>query len=340
MREEVLARLGARLSKTRELADRLTDSISADAGGFPFFANLRLEGRAVVSDQVVGAARAIEVNFAEARIHESNRAKLGEGGFGLPVTPEDHERGIRYDAEGVAFFRAVGSSLDCIAAVCVGLLRLPSSIRQASFRDVLSTDPARAPDEILRRLWSGLQELVRHEGNDPSCWLAWTLEMRHALMHRGRQMNMLIPRPTPPPLVALPHHVATEVARERFRADSHFRTKPWLPDMRHLADAKDVASDAILREPADVTVRGIADALARLLERCSGWLLDSWESIEDPDIPLPAWEVKRAHAIDFRGFIPDHELPPMSAMLVSPRDAERVRLAMKLRDAAAVDEAS
>lgn len=340
-RQEVVARLGVALPHASELAERLLKSISSEAGGLPFFEDLPFHVRAVVSDQLVGAARAIEVNLVEARIHESNRAAIGEGGFGFPVTSADHERAIRYEAEGVAFFRAVGSALDCFAAVVVGLLRVPVSIRRASFGDVLRVDPRNAPDEELKRIWGELRKLIAREANSPTDWLAWTLEMRHAVMHRARLMHILVARPTESLPLALPAQVAAELVRERLRADSHFRRKPWLPDMQHLADAQAVADDAILREPEAVTLRGIADATNRLVELCSACLLDNWAIIEKSDIPSPVgvWLPEAEKEIDFRGFIPDHELPPMSAMVISPRDSERVRLAIRLREDLAGGEA-
>jgi hypothetical protein len=332
-RREFVTRLGLDVKHTQELGDRLLGALDSDMGGLPFFADLPLVARAIASDQVVGAARAIDANLVEARLHERNHHSLAESGFGLPTTLDDHERAACIGSETVAFFRAIGSTLDCLAAVMVGLLRIPVSIRRASFTQVLKLDPDKADSEDVRELWSGLRELVDRAGNDPPDWIAWTLEMRHALMHRARLLTVLVARETKMPPLALPSHVRSQVAMERLRADYHFRARPWLPDMQHLADGGAEITDAILREPETVTIKGIATATNTLTEDCCEWLLVEWATIEKlVNSPLKAWRVEESDAITFRGFVPDHPMPDMTSMMISPRDEERIRLAALVRD--------
>ncbi len=334
MRREFIANLGVELEHTQQLGDRLLDSVRAENGGFTFFADLPLDARAIASDQVVGAARAVEANLVEARLHESNHGALAAGGFGLPVTLEDHERAARIGAETVAFFRAIGSTLDCMAALLIGLLRVPQSIRRASFTVILRLDPADAASPTLGALWSGLKALVDAHGDDPPDWLRWTLEMRHALMHRARLLDMLVARETDLPQLALPRHVMRDLAVERLRADHHFRRKPWLPDMEHLADGQTRIADAILREPESVTIRGVAASTNTLVEACSRWLLSEWSTIASVVAsPADQWRIEPPQTINFAGFVPDHEMPEVRAMMISPRDQERVRLAATVRDA-------
>ena len=333
MRRQFISSLGLDVAHTQELGDRLLAAIRAGDGGIPFFADLPLRARAVASDQIVGAARAIEANLVEARLHESNHAAHAADGFGLPATLQDHERAARIGAETVAFFRAIGSTLDCMAALVTGLLRIPQSIRRASFAAIVRLNPADAPSATTRALWSGMKELVDAQAADPPDWLAWTLEMRHALMHRARLLDILVARETDLPPLVLPRRVMAETARDRLRADHHFRRRPWLPDMEHLADQQTRIADAILREPETVTIRGIAASTNELVEACSSWLLGEWPTIEGfVASPVKAWQVEPPRAITFAGFIPDHEMPEVGAMMMSPRDEERVRLAIFVRE--------
>src|SRR4051812_20321506 len=262
------------------------------------------------------------------------RGGLSGGGGGVPPTLVDHERAARVTAETRGFFRAVASTPRCRPGVIIGVLRAPVSRPRAPFSARLRLDPESAPAPALKQLWLGLHALIEEQSYDPQDWLTWTLEMRHALMHRSRLLDLLVARESEPLPLVLPQHVAQEVAFERLRADHHFRAKPWLPDMEHLADDQTAVGDAILREPSAVTIHGIAVNTQSLVEGISAYLLAKWRAIEAyVGSPVNEWRIEKPRRITFAGFAPSYELPTTSSMLISPRDEERVRLAAKLRDA-------
>jgi hypothetical protein len=82
--------------------------------------------------------------------------------------------------------------------------------------------------------------------------------MRHALMHRPRHMSFLLPRELAIPQVWLPESAVRPVVEARLRFDPHFRRKPWLPDMRYLADPLlGRLPDAVLGEKGDADCPGL-----------------------------------------------------------------------------------
>lgn len=321
-----------RIANVRALADRLNSDFRAADGGFAAYSALPLEHRAVVSDQIVGAPQAVPSNLIEARLHEKDMNELLSGGlpFG-EVTLKSHERSTRVDMAIVGFFRGVGSALDCLAAAAIGVLRLPCSIRRATFPQLRGFGTAKTYP-----VWAELTNLVDHYANDPAeGWLDWTLEMRHALMHRPRLLTLLLPRDTPPLRVLLPKAVAKVVLQDRLRFDPYFRRTPWLPDMQHLASGRAGGlSDAVLGEIATQTARGVFESVNQLTEELAGWLLEKWADAGVQGIPLPdAWALEADPELDFRGFAPMPFPEGLAAAVISPYDQERIALAAQLHRA-------
>jgi hypothetical protein len=283
---------------------------------------------------MLGGSQGVIRNFVEARLHEQDiNSLLADGVPFAEATPEANEQSARIDMSFVGFFRAVGSALDCLAATAIGVLRLPFSIRRASFPGLLNLR-----GDVARRdpAWAQLKELISENADDPTGWLRWTLEMRHALMHRPRLMSILLPRETPEPRLWLPAPAARLLMRERLRFDPHFRRRPWLPDMQHLADPYlGGLPDAVFGEKATQTTRGCFEATNRLTEDIAGVLLEKWDDTDVRAIapPTEAWAVEAPLAIAFEGFAPARLPADLAAGVISPHDEERIRLAADLHNA-------
>jgi hypothetical protein len=319
------------------LADRLLADFRASDGGFASLAELPMPQRAVVSDQIVGAAQAVPRNLLEARLHEADvNALLVDGVALTEPTFELHEASTRTDMHVVGFFRGVGSTLDCLAAAAIGVARLPLSIRRAGFSHVMNLSAETAAQQ---EAWVDLKALVDHHAGDPQGWLRWTLEMRHALMHRPRLMSLNLPREAVAPRLALPAWVARQVMRERLRFDPHFRRRPWLPDMQHLADPYlGSLPEAVIAETATQTIRGVFEATNRLTEDMASMLV---EMLDDPVVaaippPETKWALEDVPDAGFAGFAPVAFPADMSG-IISAADAERIRLAAALHGAGHVD---
>jgi hypothetical protein len=128
--------------------------------------------RATVSDQIRSAAHGIEENLLEARLHELDVAAL-VGPHGLPMPYEnasinDHLRNDRLEMNTVGFFRAFGSTLDCLAAVLIGVVRIPMSLRFADMAALARFDPTASG----RLVPSDLSKSSERGG--PSSSTSWT----------------------------------------------------------------------------------------------------------------------------------------------------------------------
>ena len=82
----------------------------------------------------------------EARLHQHQFEQLvPNDGIRFPAQTE--QRATILDAREwtwrSAAARALGSTLDCLAAVAIGVLRMPFSIQRAAFADLTKTIPAK-----------------------------------------------------------------------------------------------------------------------------------------------------------------------------------------------------
>jgi hypothetical protein len=330
-----IASHGVRREQIRALATQLESDFRADAGGYATLRDIPMPQRAIVSDQILGAAQAIARNLIEARLSEEDVAALLADGERLhDPTIASQESDTRRDIAYVGFFRAIGSALDNSAAVAIGVLRLPVSIRRASFATILGLKEATVARQAP---WEEFRALVSQHADDPAGWLPWTMEMRHALMHRPRLLALGLPRPTPGLPLIVPDYVRRHVMRERLRWDPHFRRRPWLPDMQHLADQNvGNLTDVVLGETAVQTARGVFERANALLEGVSEFLLKSWT---DPRVtavapPTDKWKLEEPLDIEFAGFAPGNFPADLAAAVISPHDEERVKLAAQLHNAA------
>jgi hypothetical protein len=324
------ASVGVRCENMKALADTLLERFRASDGGFAALASLPIDVRAIVSDQIVGAAQAAPRNLLEARLHGDDLNSLLEDGVPFPEPSlASQEDSTRIDMAVVGFFRAIGSTLDCLAAGSIGIVRLPLSIRRASFGQLLTLPGERLAEHSC---WAQVRACIDGYAGEPPGWLKWALEMRHALMHRPRLMSVMLPREVSSPELALPAHVMRQVMRERIRFDPRFRSRPWLPDMQHLADgASGGLAGSVLAETEIQTARGVFEATQRLAEGLATLLL---ALIDDADVvaidpPERNWAIEPDPAIEFQGFAPQ-KLPREMAGIISPADAERIKLAADL----------
>lgn len=302
--------------------------------------------RALISDQILITSRAIGVNLREAGDHEAKVAALvGPNGRAMPDPgrPDEFQQLYDLDRELVGFFRAAGSLLDCLAAVTIGVLRLPRSIQRADAGDLGRLAAlAEQAQEPVASVWSRASAVVEAaRAGGPDGWLEWTVEMRNAVIHRARQLQSWLPqangRPGQPQFV-----VPTTVPMRRLiRYRPHLRRTPWQTDLLALASAPG-ADDTWLAEPATVTLAGALTGLRGLVEAFADVLLDVWRACADGTLVLsapaevwateptsPRWRVEAAAG--FLGFAPDTPTVPLDSIVMHGSDARRVQIAERLR---------
>jgi hypothetical protein len=179
--------IGVRNDRLKALIERLETDFRAADGGYATLEVLELPLRAVASDQILGGAQAAIDNLVEACLHKNDASSLLAAGEKMSDagTVDSWRVQARRDMALIGFFRAMGSTLDCLAASTIGILRLPYSIRRAAFSQLLNL-PNEVADE--HPVWRELADLIYRNANEPTGWLHWALQMRHALMHRPRLM--------------------------------------------------------------------------------------------------------------------------------------------------------
>lgn len=161
----------------------------------------------------------------------------GATGLPYPDARDSLNDMLRYERlrRGVAdLFDAVGTALDCMAAVLIVVTRAPLSVQRADFAQLSGLDPAKPyaaafaepVPQVQRDLWGELAaELGAATAVGPSDWLGWSLEMRNALTHRGRVTNVYLPRRISERLAVPP----SSQPQRPYRYDLHLRRRPWLP---------------------------------------------------------------------------------------------------------------
>jgi hypothetical protein len=342
-RELTLEGLHIESTNLAALSARLAVDFSADAFGFSQLVGLEgeLQTKAVVSDQLLSSVDAVTVNLVEARLHERSFAEIvGPNGRGMPDPdrPDDDLALLELGMHLTGFFRALGSTMDCLAAAIVVVARLPEPVAradQSSFGRLLERAKT---TEALDALGAAIRSSSEAE---PAGWLEWTAEMRNNVVHRARQLEVWLPASgsrTGPRFVVPTRRQAHELMRVR----PHLRRQPWLPDMEALSRPGTVGG-AWLPEPATITLPRLSERTNEMAEAVAYELLRLWDrtAVNAGELPAPAnewaratprpaWRVEKAE--QFVGSEPEYWTPPLSVIRMSPRDAARAELAERLRN--------
>jgi hypothetical protein len=133
---ELQRQLGVATPALHDLIDVFYDDYDAKNWGFSRFGSLTDRTRALVTDQVLSSADGVVVALREMGLHERafNRL-LGPNGRTMPgpeTTPEEYAEMHELPMHSVGALRALGSALDCLTAVCIGVLGVQSSIHGAA----------------------------------------------------------------------------------------------------------------------------------------------------------------------------------------------------------------
>lgn len=318
----------------------LHSSISSADWGFPQLADLAdVEQRSLVSDQFLSAVDGLVDALVDAAI-SARDVDLHTGPTGLPYSDaadslNDMLRYERLRRSVAGFFDALGTALDCLAATLIVVIRAPISVQRADFTQLSSFDPAKAYAAAFAQpipqhqsdLWEQLvAELNVLPGTGPSDWLAWSLEMRNALMHRGRVTNVYLPRKISG-RIAVP---LTRTPQKLYRYDLHLRSRPWLPAIEGMLAGNGLPA-SWLDEPAGRTISGLRDELVKYTERLVRWANDRWHDPVQQSLvpPLNRWVLPAPPQLQFDGIRPGGTTPIAGA--IGGINKEHVRLAERLR---------
>ena len=276
--------------------------------------------RILIADQLVLCAQSVEANVVEARLHllelreaRDKAAALMRGRVTATSAGARLQAAERAGDELPAamatlhmggLLRAIGSALDCLAGVTIGVAAIPLSILRADFSRVLNFLRVLVPaDEGTRAQGEiGKSILVAIERVGPPGWLAWALDYRNMLVHRGRQMTMTHLLPEKSPILS-----ATGLPTVYSRPVVLLPNDPGRSEVEVLLDAP--ANHFMLTEDATLTVEGVYESTVQLVEAASLVLLDLWRRRRNsPSLlvqPKKQWErIPATQPCGFAGYAP------------------------------------
>jgi hypothetical protein len=179
-------------------------------------------------------------NLLEARIAQHELAALiGPAGLPMPTraTLRQHLRnGALIDMHLTTCVTALESSCDCLAALAIGVLRIPLPLKTAQFSQFNNLPNLVPLTPDLVRAWDDWQKLLDHHSTTPPAgWREWVTGMRNLHVHRARQGRVMLERRRKPgPPILVPERSAQEALQSVTRFDLHLRRRPHLADMEDL----------------------------------------------------------------------------------------------------------
>ena len=285
----------------------------------------------------------MEVNVREMALCEHDLAELiGPNGRTMPgpqTTVEELIDSMRSHRAITDFARAFGSIIDCIGGGGNrGALPAKLDSRCVGAAAAISArvlGPASGGAAQARAAVGGC--LGSMPDREPAGWLAWTLELRNAVIHRGHLTGTWLPLPR---LAGQQFAVSTRTdVAYLIRMEPHLRGCPWQPDIFTLSEGNPAEALIWLPEPATVTLAEIKRRTVALVEAICALLRELFVGERDGWlVPEQQWRMARtsgtprsAEAASFRGFEPDYPTPPLAQIRVHPYSAARLVLAERLR---------
>ena len=335
--------IGADIPSASNLAREILTDLDTTNFGVSWWRALPTEERILISDYLYQCTNGIELNLAEAKLHywewldakerdnerianAISRDDQGQIGIKLPASsaPIDDLPSKLERMHICGFFRAIGSSLDCLGAIIIGVLGLPVSLRRSDLR---KAENALANSIVLGTQGTQIQTDFRQFFDDlknhcgPQDWLEWTDQYRNMFVHRGRRAShqQIIPKEN---LL----FDAMGMVIPRATSIMYLAKYPDRSEVEALIKSKNI----FLNEDASITLDGIFQSCRELEENTCNNLLNTWLlRRSDPALieqPLSQWDVKIRNS-DFVGYSPKAEDIDADVLIGNPILFRRIRAA-------------
>lgn len=338
--------LGVGLRDLRALRDEVDGDLSEREHGIGWWSNLPLRERVLIGDCLITCIHTIETNLVEAHLHYwevlewsercdefiSRPQSAPERRFQVPqrLAPIDDLHGHMVDLHIAGVLRALGSALDCLAAVIIGTLPLKLPIMRASFaRDLLdkltalpSAGGTAAPGVHQQAEFRDafVDELT---AAGPAHWHDWIIGYRNMLVHRGRRISTNV-------------IVNTGGSAPRNGAELVLPSEPELSQVEawarwgnHLGCGQGSYN---FSETAKETLRRAQGAVSRVVARTCELLLPLWRARRaDPAMllqPVEQWpRIPCVTPSGFGGFLPESFPVDLRTLVGSPDMVRRMKVA-------------
>lgn len=219
------------------------------------------------------------------------------------------------------FFRALGSSFDCLGAAIIGALGLSVSLRKSDiniakggFKKIADNGTPGVRIQLEFRAF--LDDVIAKCG--PEDWFEWVTQYRNMFVHRGRRLIM--------------NHLT---GREPVLFDTRGFPIPRITSTMHLAkypDKSDVEAmllgpTTVLNEDASVTLEGVFKSARDLTEIVCERLVSIWqERRQNPALiaqPLSQWKAV-SNKCAFKGYQPTTPQLRMEFLMSNPTLYQRM----------------
>lgn len=325
--------LGVQIESARLLVSQLVMDLDSSTLGLHWMApQPGTRRRILISDHILQCAASVETNVVEAELHRLELADASERDsdrFVGAVQAGDRHARIKMpervsalddlqarlrELHAAGLFRAIGSALDCLGAVIVGLLAFPRPLLRTGLNDArraleYTPDPPYERGDVLRHEFArGLSDAIAAAG--PAGWLDWAVDYRNMLVHRGRRFEMAQFMPVGGQLhgvqgeTFVPVRVVHQLARDP--ACSDMEAFVALSKTHVLAPT---SVKPVLEEPGSVTLEALVQSVSFVLARACELLLEVLEARRvDPavfDQPSSQWASVPSGPLDrFDGYEP------------------------------------
>lgn len=319
--------LEADIPHARALVREVFNDLSTTSFGISWWATLLPDHeRILISDYLYQCVNGIELNLVEAKLHylewldardkENDRIAdmasindLGQIVAKAPpaLKPMDEMPNNIEKLHVCGFFRAIGSSFDCLGSAIIGVLGLKVPLRKSDInkaRDILkrTADDGTPAARIWLEFRDQLEELIKSSG--PEDWLEWSTQYRNMFVHRGRRLVI--------------NHLT---GRKPILYDIRGYPIPRMTSTVHLAkypDKSDIEAMilgpvTVLNEDAEITLSGVFKSSRELLEAVGEGLVEVWKERRQTPVlisqPISQWNAV-SKPCGFKGYKPS--TPPLT----------------------------
>lgn len=343
-----LDRVQTTLLSVSALQQQLLADLNDEDGGCRWWGNAHLEPWAniLIFDYALSAVAAVEDSLSQAAYHEEQYRQIAfaeeqrvraaaraaqQAGQPFEFGPELNlaESSVRLAAHLTGFFRALGSALDNLAVATVVVAGADLSLQKVGATRLLDavSDPRRVT-KVLTATGDGGVWQAEHmaafrgatEEDGPEGWLAWTLDMRNALVHRPHPIGLV---------------TGKQVRRDGIRMSRSLWRRPVASAVESWATGEQ--REVYLNEDAQTSLTGALDATLALANAAASQAVQLWQRRRDaPETikqPSGQWPRLLQLTPGFVGFDPQPQVEDVDVLRVHPLLGRRLRAAQVMDSA-------